>query len=63
KPIRGFSRVWTHEADVSERLGWPYAIEQAYTARVQGAQNMVFFELPNAQIIQFEASGDWHVIG
>jgi hypothetical protein len=63
KPIRGFSRVWTHEPDVRERLGWPYAIEQAYTARVQGGQNAVFFDLPNSQIIQFEVSGEWHVVG
>jgi hypothetical protein len=63
KPIRGFSRVWVHEEIVRQRLGWPYALEQAYTARVQEGLNMVFFELPNTQIIQFEASGDWHVVG
>jgi hypothetical protein len=62
KPIRGFSRVWTHEETVRQQLGWSYGLEQAYIVRVQTAEGMIFFDLPNGQVIQFEENGNWHVI-
>lgn len=62
KPIRGFARVWLHENDLRQRLGWPYGIEQAYIIQIQPAHETVFFDLPSGQVIEFEASGNWHVV-
>ena len=67
KPMRGFSRVWMHEAEIRSNLGWPFGIEQAYTTQFQHSTDanvgrFLYMTLPNSQIIEFSPDGSWQVI-
>jgi hypothetical protein len=68
KPMRGFSRVWMHEAPIRDNLGWPFGIEQAFTTQFQHStesntgERFLYMTLPNSQIIEFSPDGSWQVI-
>lgn len=66
-PIRGFGRVWQHENDVRNSIGWPLGLEQAYTAQFQSAdsesgQTDYYISLPNSQVVEFNGAGTWRVV-
>jgi hypothetical protein len=64
-PIRGFGRVWQHEKDVRDTLGWPLGLEQAYTAQFQsaGSDSRYFYvSLPNGQVIEYNGMETWRVV-
>jgi hypothetical protein len=66
-PLRGFGRVWQHEADIQTGLGWPLGLEQAYTAQFQtvGVETPIsyfYVSLPNGQVIEYLSAGVWRII-
>lgn len=66
-PVRGFGRVWQHEQEIRERLGWPLGLEQSYTAQFQASgettSNQYFYvSIPNGQVVEFNSAGTWRVV-
>ena len=64
-PIRGFGRVWQHETDIRDTLGWPLGLEQAFTTQFQEADSSatyIYISLPNGQVVEFNSAGTWSVV-
>jgi hypothetical protein len=53
KPINAFGRIWGHDVQLRQRIGWPIASEQGYIATTQVLDNGQFnLSIPDRRIFK-----------
>jgi hypothetical protein len=57
-PIRGFGRVWSNHSSVQSGLGWGFAAEQGYTARIEiPSDSSLTITFPDGRVARLQLNG------
>jgi LysM repeat protein len=67
RPLNGMGRVWSNFNEVWSALGWPYASESGYTARItlrsDGAVQSITLPEGGAQLTNMGGNNSWAITG